>query len=296
MEHFIEKLINLILYFIIITHGLIKQVVFFTVTLFYKVIYSLFLIYNSIEITLNAWAISLTTYSFLQFSYLYNFLNELYLDVFSFDHRIINTCFMLLFVVAVTVSNALNFNKVLTENLFSFLFVICYIYIISLISSVIFLILLHFKNISCDIWYIFIKDYRNSLGYKLLTLIIIIYLLHYYFANKNIKKSYLLYFFILLFGWFANYFVYQNFEITSSSNIDPSIDLLISLCLNWFLYDFLYYLVDKTDPEVIKTYRKWNKWLDSLASNVFIEKLPLRSFLIALFFINYILFILMGLI
>jgi len=291
-----KKLINLILYFIITTHDLIKQVVFSIITLFYKVIYWLFLIYNSIEVTLNAWATSLTTYSFLQFSYLYSFLNELYLDIFSFEHRIIKICFVLLFAVTAIISNALNYNKFLTENLFSFLFLICYIYIIGLISSVMVLILLHFKSISGDIWYIFLKDYHNSLGYKLLTFIIIFYLLHYYFANKNIKKSYLLYFFILLFGWFANYFVYQNFEITSSSNIDPIIDLLISLGLNWLLYDFLYYFVDKTDPEVIKTYQKWNKWLDSLASNVFIEKLPLRSFLIALFLINYILFILMGLI
>ena len=78
----------------------------------------------------------------------------------------------------------------------------------------------------------FLQDYHNSLAYKLLANVVVIYLFRYYLVDVATKKHYLLCFFILFFGWFANYFVYQNFKIILSSKIDPIVDLLISLSLN----------------------------------------------------------------
>lgn len=296
MKALLDNLFQLIFSGLLILHTIFKNFVLYTTALILEFSNQLLNLYSSLEIFLGLWAALFVNYSYLQFLSFSVFIHQLYEDIFSFEHRLLKAYFLLLFMVTVAIGNALNYNKFLTETILECLFVICYLYIAVLIFLILFLILLHFKTVSCCIWCIFLENYHDSFGYKVLTNIILVYLFNYYLVDKSTKKHYIVCFFILLFGWFANYFVYQNFEIISSSKIDPVIDLLISLGLNWTLYEIIYYFVDRTDPEFIKTYQKWNKWLDSLTSNSFIEKLPLRWFLFIWFFISYIWLILMGLI
>jgi len=164
-----------------------------------------------------------------------------------------------------------------------------------LFSSIILLIFLHLKNVSYPIILIFIRNYHSGLGYKLLTFVILVFLLNYYFVNKITKKVYLKYFLILIFSWFTNYFIYRNFDLIEISKLDPCIDLFISWLINWLIYEVLYFFFDKTDPEAIRTYQKWDKRLDSIVSYVFIEKLPIKWVLFIWFTLVYIFFILIGL-
>lgn len=300
MKHYFKNMLNLIHSCLFIIHDILKKFVLYTTALVLEFSTWILDLYSSLEIFLVSYTTLFVNYSFLKLLSLLNFINQLYSDIFSFEHRMLKTCFLLIFVATVVIGNALNYNRLLTEKIFWYFFIVCYMYITILIFSIIILILVHFKDISCAIWYIFLKDYRDSLGYKVLTFVIFIYLFRYYFVNNSTKRHYIECFLILLFGWFTQYLIYQNFNITSPSKIDPCIDLFISLGLNWLLYEFLYFFIDKTDPEVTRTYQKWNQWLDSLASNSFIDKMidkiPLKWFLFTYFCIIYILFILMGLI
>lgn len=292
----IMNLINQMLSKLLIIHDIFKNFILYISALILELNNWLLNLYSLLENFINLYSTLFVNYSFLKFLSFLGFFHHLYLDVFSFDHTVLKTYFLLLLVVIVVIGNALNYNKFLLEKTLEFLFLLCYLYVTVLIFSILFLILLHLKAVSWIIWCMFLQDYHNSLAYKLLANVVVIYLFRYYLVDVATKKHYLLCFFILLFGWFANYFVYQNFKIILSSKIDPIVDLLVSLSLNWLLYEFIYHFIDKTDPEVIKTYQKWNKWLNSLASNSFVEKFPLKWFIFVWFITTYVCLILMSLI
>ena len=285
--------------FLITIHDLLKQFIFYTIALSYKCICQLFLIYNSIEITLSVWATSLTDYSFSQFLSFLEVLTSLYLDLFSFEHKLLKTYLLLLFMVVAMVGNALYYIKSETKKVLWCLFIIFYVYTVVLISSLIFLIVLYLKNIFWDAWYLFLKDYQNSFSYQWLTLVSIFYLSLYDFADGDTKKKYIPCFSFLLFSWFTHCFIYEKLNITHIyvKWWDPYGHFFFSLAYNLFLYEFLYFFVNWRDPEfIIHIYGKLDKWLDVVSPKFFIKNITPKRWLFAWCLIVYVFFILIGLI
>jgi len=280
---------------IIITHNFIKSLIFYIIVLIKKIVLKIIIFYNYLEVAMSTWAQTFIDYSFLKFLSFLSLINDLWVDVFSFEHKLLKTYFFLLIVVIAVFSNASDYTKNIFKKLFFFLFTFFYLYVVMLFFSIILLIFLHLKNVSYPIILIFIRNYHSGLGYKLLTFVILVFLLNYYFVNKITKKVYLKYFLILIFSWFTNYFIYRNFDLIEISKLDPCIDLFISWLINWLIYEVLYFFFDKTDPEAIRTYQKWDKRLDRIVSYVFIEKLPIKWVLFIWFTLVYIFFILIGL-
>jgi hypothetical protein len=299
MEHFMKTLLNLVWSSLVIVHNIVKQLIFDTITLFYKYICQLLLIYNSIEVTLSVWAKSFIDHAFLQFLSFFKALTSLCSDLFSFEYKLFDIYLLLLFVTIIAIGNALYYANSTTEKVFWGLFIIFYGYIVVIISLAILLILLHLKNIFCNAWYLFLKDYQNSDTYKWSTLAIILNITLYDFADRDTKKKYIPAFSFLLFSLFTHCFIYEKLNITHIyvKWWDPYGHFYFSLAYNVFIYEFLYFFINWSHPVfIIHISHKLDEWLDVVSPKFFIKNITPKRWLFTWCLIMYVFFILMGLI
>lgn len=299
MMRFLKDFMSWLCYCLIMAHEAIKQFVFYIISVFSTFIYQLLAVYNSIKSTLGACATSFINHSFLEFSSFLKFLSELYLDIFSFENKLIKTYFLLLFIVIISISSAFYYNNSIVKKVFLCLFIIFYTYVVVLISSVIFLIMLYLENIFCEEWYIFLEDYQNSFTYKLLIFYIIFMLSLYDFTDDSSKKQYIPVLLFLLFTWFTHCFIYEKLNITTLyvQWWSPYGKFFFSLAYNVYIYEILCFLGKKICPEyTIHIFNKLDKWLEVVSPKVLIKNITPKKWLYTWFLITYIFFILVDLI
>ena len=172
-------------------------------------------------------------------------------------------------------------------------------YVVVLISSVIFLIILYLENIFWESWYFFLEDYQNSYTYKVFLFSIVFRLSLYDFTDNISRKQFIPTHLFLLFTWFTHFFIYEKLNITTLyvQWWSPYGKFFFSLAYNVFIYEILCFLGKKICPEyTAHIFNKLDEWLEVVTPKVLIRNTTLKKWLFSWFLIIYIYLILVDLI